>query len=161
MSIYRLWCITELKMVYTGHQHNPPVTCPNSVSHEIDLNTVTDIEKEYIAMMFTIANHNPSVIDDETNGFKYGYQWFNTSIRQMFICVDSAANAAVWLPFAGEGRTGESGYSGYAGADGMNGADGISGYSGKSGYSGFGRDLDGGLAGSVYGGIPPIDGEGA
>jgi len=46
------------------------------------------------------STSDPTVNDDENDGYKYFDIWLNTSDNGVFICVDPTATAAVWREFS-------------------------------------------------------------
>ena len=46
------------------------------------------------------ATADPTVSDDETEGYSPGSEWLNTTTESLFFCVDDSPGAAVWLPLA-------------------------------------------------------------
>jgi hypothetical protein len=39
---------------------------------------------------------SPSVNDDSGDGYAVGSQWFNSTLKRAFVCVDATAGAAIW-----------------------------------------------------------------
>ena len=46
---------------------------------------------------YLTATANPTVNDDNSDGFTVGSIWLNTSTGAMYICTDSTVGAAVWV----------------------------------------------------------------
>lgn len=54
---------------------------------------------------FLTATTNPTVNDDNSDGYTVGSFWFNASTGTMYICKDSTVGAAVWVTQGGDLQT--------------------------------------------------------
>ncbi|MCK5617090.1 hypothetical protein KAR91_85295 [Candidatus Pacearchaeota archaeon] len=58
--------------------------------------TSTDIQDQYHKSNL-IATINPTIDDDESEGYCVGSRWINITFGSVFICVDNTNGAAVWV----------------------------------------------------------------
>ncbi|RMH16936.1 MAG: hypothetical protein D6698_08995, partial [Gammaproteobacteria bacterium] len=49
----------------------------------------------------SVTTADPTSTDDSSAGYEIGSVWVNTTTQKVFICVDDAVGAAVWIPSSG------------------------------------------------------------
>lgn len=103
-----------------------PTTCPNNSNHTIEPGSLCIINRSYktqdelfdhcedrnnphqvnradVGLTFVeniknnfVATSNPTANHDSVAGYSIGSQWFNTSTKKGYICVDSTVAQAIW-----------------------------------------------------------------
>jgi hypothetical protein len=89
---YRVYCTTEKKYIYT-YSLNSPTTCPTDSTHVIDLSRVYEVISK-INNFDAIVD--PTINNDNMQGYYSGSLWINRTKNNVFICLDSSLNNAIW-----------------------------------------------------------------
>ena len=88
-----------------------------------------------IDILYNEDTVDPTVSNDNTEGYGIGSRWFNTATDAEFVCLDASTGAAVWQPTT-DGATGPTGPAGVAGPTGATGPIGPTGDVGPTGPQG-------------------------
>lgn len=54
--------------------------------------------REAVVKYNNVATTDPTVANDNTQGYSVGSQWFNSTTGILFICTSTSTGAAVWVP---------------------------------------------------------------
>ena len=79
-----------------------PTECPNDGGHSLVSGCIAVIS--WKGFGHTCAASAPTVNDDETKGYRTGWQWHDSAGDDTYLCVDAAAGAAVWMEFTAGSR---------------------------------------------------------